>query len=207
MLYWHDKEEKGEEGSDFALTIDAGVTPLRITDPDFPIHSLFGPNGKESINPEDIIQGALGNCWILSAVSALAEVPHRVDNLLINDEISEYGVYGVNMYVLGVPFTVYVDDYLPTNKSKHPLFAEKGKDDSIWAGIVEKAFSKSYGNYQHTVGGWMATAVSRINGSPFTLRDHEADSDDDLWAWLIEHDSKDNILTAATKCPDGVAAE
>ena len=147
MLYWHDKGEKGAPGSDFAWTIDQGVIPKRITDPDFPIHSLFGPKGKESISPEDIVQGALGNCWILAAISALAEVPHRVDSLLINDEISEYGVYGVNMYVLGVPFTVYVDDYLPTNKSKHPLFAEKGKDDSIWAGIVEKAFSKSYGNY------------------------------------------------------------
>ena len=211
MLYWKDQKEKGEPGSDFALTIDAGVEMLRITNDEFVVSSFWGPEGKDSINPEDIVQGALGNCWILSAVSALAEDQTRVDNLVVNEDISAHGIYGVNMYVLGVPMTVYVDDYLPTNSGK-PLFAGFGKDESVWGAIVEKAFAKSYGNYQHMVGGWMATGVSRLNGSPFELKNHAGENpdfttDDEVWAYLTEHDSKSNIITAATTCPPGVAAE
>ena len=47
-------------------------------------------------------------------MSALAEVPGRVDSVIENEDISGPGIYGINMYALGVPITVYVDDYLPT---------------------------------------------------------------------------------------------
>jgi len=70
------------------------------------------------------------------------------------------------MYALGVPYTEYVDDYLPV-KNGRQIFAGTGKDDSIWGAIVEKAFAKRYGNYLHTEGGWMATAVAQMNGSPY----------------------------------------
>lgn len=50
------------------------------------------------------------------------------------------------MYALGVPYTEYVDDWIPTIWDK-PLFANLGKDGSVWASIVEKAFAKRYGNY------------------------------------------------------------
>jgi len=46
----------------------------------------------------------------MAAVSALAEVKGRIDSVILNDDISQAGIYGVNMYALGVPFTEYVDD-------------------------------------------------------------------------------------------------
>lgn len=73
---------------------------------------LWGANG---ISPNDIRQGSIGNCWFLSSVSAYAELPGRVEKLFLNQEseLNEAGIYGVNMYALGIPHTVIVDDYLP----------------------------------------------------------------------------------------------
>ena len=70
--------------------------------------------GSDDLNPNDINQGQLGNCWIISAVSAVAEHGGRIKNLILNDSISQSGIYGVNMYALGVPYTEYVDDWIPT---------------------------------------------------------------------------------------------
>ena len=44
------------------------------------------------------------------AFSALAEFPERIHKIFHNTRRSESGVYGMNLYALGVPFTTYVDD-------------------------------------------------------------------------------------------------
>ena len=46
------------------------------------------------------------------ALSALAEYPERIHNIFHNTRKSEAGVYAMNIYALGVPYTTYVDDYL-----------------------------------------------------------------------------------------------
>jgi len=76
----------------------------------YPNNSLFGSTG---IKPADIIQGSLGNCWFLAACSALAEKPGRLEKIFLNDDVNSNGIYGVNLYALGVPHTVIVDDYMP----------------------------------------------------------------------------------------------
>ena len=57
------------------------------------------------------------------ALSALAEYPDRVHNMFHNTRKSEAGVYAVNIYALGVPYTTYIDDYLPINYDGTLLFA------------------------------------------------------------------------------------
>jgi calpain-15 len=43
------------------------------------------------INPNDIKQGALGNAYFLSAVSALAEWPERVESIFATKEKTNDG--------------------------------------------------------------------------------------------------------------------
>lgn len=119
-------------------------------------HTLFGSNG---VTPEDIFQGSIGNCWFMSAISAIAEKPGRVESLFLNDtnEIEPMGIYGINMKALGVNHTILVDDYIPGYEWYdwfYPMFADIKGDNSVWAAILEKAYSKFHGNYKHTVGGW-----------------------------------------------------
>eukprot|EP00729_Bicosta_minor_P007120 gene7120-2897_t len=61
--------------------------------------TLFKERGQTS--PSDIVQGALGNCWFLSALTVLAEKPELVDNLFITKEYSPVGAYQLQLFVEG----------------------------------------------------------------------------------------------------------
>ena len=65
------------------------------------------------IEPADIKQGALGDCYFLSAISVLTEHPNRVRKLLVSDKINEEGVFGVKMYKNGEEQIVILDNYIP----------------------------------------------------------------------------------------------
>lgn len=73
--------------------------------------SLWGTDTKAS--PEDIEQGDLGDCWLLSAFGAIAESSERLKHLYLNSELNEEGVYGFRVYNLGMPITLVIDEYLP----------------------------------------------------------------------------------------------
>ena len=78
----------------------------------WPDHTLFGSRG---VDQNDVKQGQIGNCWFMAAANTLAKVPSRVENLFLNTEnrTSPNGIYGINMYLLGVPRTIIIDDFLP----------------------------------------------------------------------------------------------
>ena len=76
------------------------------------------------------------------------------------------------MYTLGVPHTVFVDDWLPLqedfwNGGFQTFFAHMGDDSALWMPLLEKAFAKYYGNYERIAGGNPMKAVRALNGSPF----------------------------------------
>ena len=64
---------------------------------------------------EDLVQRFVLNNWYVSAMAALVEYPGRIEKLFLNNrnEVSRTGIYGVNIFTLGLPQTVLVDDWLP----------------------------------------------------------------------------------------------
>ena len=48
-------------------------------------HTLWGPSG---VLPSDLAQGSIGNCWVLAALSGLAEYPERIEKIFHNTEVS-----------------------------------------------------------------------------------------------------------------------
>ena len=105
-LYWSDyPSERTPQINDF----ERRITWLRLKD-EFPDSKFWGTDG---IKPADVKQGELGNCWFMVAASAIAEKPRRLEKIFLNDRKSREGIYGVNLYTLGVQHTVIVDDYLP----------------------------------------------------------------------------------------------
>jgi calpain-15 len=74
------------------------VTWKRLPD----IASLRDSNGDmniffEEIEPNDIQQGELGDCYFLSSLAAIAEEPERIRSMFLNLEANEAGVYGAFM--------------------------------------------------------------------------------------------------------------
>lgn len=53
------------------------------------------------ISPEDIGQQAIGDCYLLGAISCLATQPGLVKRLFDIEEVNEYGVYSVWLNING----------------------------------------------------------------------------------------------------------
>ena len=123
--------------------------------------------GKCGISFADPIQGELGDCWFVAAASVAALNPERIKNIFLTEELNTAGVYALRLYIMGMPVTVTVDDYLPFQKNTNTLWASRvGPDKSLWMPILEKASAELYGNYELMEGGAMGPAWSMLTGAP-----------------------------------------
>ena len=71
----------------------------------------------DGVEPNDINQGQLGDCYFLAALSSLAEFEDRVRALFVTQEVNAAGIYMVNFFINGNETPIIVDDYLPVNRN------------------------------------------------------------------------------------------
>ena len=118
------------------------------------------------------------------------------------DETSPAGIYGVNLFVLGQPHTIIVDDYLPVvadGKGGWNTHASKvGADGSLWGAVLEKALAKYHGNYHHTNGGAMSLSIRTLYGAPEKYLTHDEYTVDKLWEEMSAHHANGDIMLMAT---------
>ena len=166
-------------------------------------YSMWGEN---QIEPDDSIQGQLGNCWLHVAGMSIAEKPDRVKNLFLVDEKNSAGVYAATMYLLGMPITVVIDDYLPLQErwdgDINTIYAKIGEDKALWGTLFEKTFAKYLGHYEAIDAGIGSHGIEAMTGSPFTRYWHnkveEDASIDELWEELVRSDSSAMMITSGS---------
>ncbi len=103
------------------------------------------------IEPKDIIQGNLGDCYLLSALAALSENPRYIKDIFDEQAYNPNGIYAVDMRVDGEVREIIVDDYVPVNEFGQPLFCQPNKNE-FWVLIVEKAWAKANKSYSNIIG-------------------------------------------------------
>lgn len=122
------------------------------------------------------MQGGLGNCYIHAAAATLAnKSPQAVRNVFKTQSLNTAGVYALQLYTMGLPVTITVDEYLAFEKecswcdsdTLKPTYAEVPRDGAIWNLILEKAIAKLYGNYELLEGGTMGNVISALTGAPY----------------------------------------
>ena len=106
--------------------------------------------------------------------------------------MSPNGIYGVNFYTLGIPQTVIIDDWLPVTSWY----------SALWVPLLEKAFAKLQGNYEHLVAGHPTWAIRTLTGAPLDNNYHGQAGDLDvnaLWNKLFKLNADGEILQAGSK--------
>lgn len=53
------------------------------------------------IAPEDVVQGQLGDCWLLAALASMAEYPDAIRNCIVETEATTRGIYHVRLWDCG----------------------------------------------------------------------------------------------------------
>jgi calpain-15 len=98
----------------------------------------------DGIDPNDINQGALGNCWFLASIASVAENPALIKRLFITQEYNEQGIYQLRICKNGEWVKVTVDDYIPCYNWGGPMFC-RATGDELWVLLLEKAYAKLHG--------------------------------------------------------------
>ena len=129
------------------------------------------------VEAADICQGALGNCWLMSALACLTEFPGSIENVFVQREYNPRGKYSLKLFDIQkkVWTTVNVDDLIPCDgDDRKPIFA-KPNGDELWVLLVEKAVAKFCGSYSGTEGGLVAWALETLTGNAVLMYDLRED--------------------------------
>lgn len=159
---------------------------------------------QNDVTPSDIKQGLLGDCYFLSILSALAEVPERIIKLFITDRTNEYGCYAVVVKKNGEAKEVVVDDFFPCLDGE-PCFS-KANGNELWVLILEKVWAKLHGSYERIEAGFAHNVMTDLTGAPSFDVDIDEYGEDPLWDRLVLSEKK-NFLMAASAGATEASAE
>ena len=171
--------------------IDRGATWKRIPEI-YDSYKLF-----MGIDVDDVVQGELGDCYFISSITGVSEVPKRITKLFVVDKENEYGCYAVKLYICGSLQTIILDDYFPAYAKPGyvPQWAfTTSHDKEIWVMILEKAWAKAHGNYSRIIGGDSREALSALTGAPSLIINHSNMSKNDFWKILLESSNKKFVM-------------
>lgn len=155
---------------------------------------------------DDINQNALGDCYFLCSLSAIAQKKPQ----LIRDMFTDNGdnTWTVRFYNNGVPEYVTVDNYLPAVNG-YQIYAGWGgglatsSANELWVPLAEKAYAQvaesgwsrpglAVNAYSVIEGGWMDKVIQQVTALPTTMREAPQMTE----AFLIGLVNSNFILTA-----------
>jgi len=167
----------------------------------------------DRIEPNDIRQGQLGDCWLMCSLSALAEFPTLVEDIFRVGPSRELqhanaaGVYELRFCKNGEWHTVQVDDYFPCFPEGGPIYS-RSNGNELWVLLIEKAYAKLHGGYGYLRNGWAYEALMDLTGAPsFTIRFLDPDvramlESGELWKRLLGADASGYLMSASTPGED-----
>ena len=138
------------------------------------------------VEPGDIKQGYLGDCYFLAGLAALAERPDRIYNLFLLQELNDVKYFSVKMLFKGKWVTIDMDEYVPYLYGK-PAFT-KAKDNELWVVLLEKAWAKLYTSYKRIEAGYPEEALHDLTGAPIKQLyfQHSSFDKERDWQYLVE---------------------
>jgi len=162
------------------------------------------------IQPTDIVQGDLGTCYFLCALSALAERPAFLRRLFESPEISQTGVNAIWLNISGVWKEILVDNSFPMRRDDNSKAAfGSARDPDMWVNFLEKAYAKAFHSYQAIDGGAQMEALRDLTGAPIEYFNDPEDlrKVDLMWNKIKKSDQKGYIMACSTANADEREAE
>jgi hypothetical protein len=165
---------------------------------------LFPDGDPQKISDDDIHQGKLGDCYLLSSIGDIARINAATIGKMIRD--NKDGTYtvtlhqrkgGVGRFIAGLfgghpefeAVEVTVDGNFPTGTGNNQGSANQGAGQDvvsgkkeIWVQVLEKAYAKLHGGYAKVGSGdWPKEAMEALTGQEATHKKVAGVTLADLW--------------------------
>ena len=131
-----------------------------------------GAGDEHSVSPNDVAQGALGDCYLIAGMAAVARANPDAIQKLIKDKGD--GTFEVTLYIRRNRYsrpeavTKVVDAQLPERSPGSALYAKTGdkgaEGTEMWTALIEKTVAQHKGSYETIQGGQIANGFE-FNGA------------------------------------------
>ncbi|KAJ7648340.1 cysteine proteinase [Mycena polygramma] len=185
----------------------------------------------DGASSSDIVQGAIGDCWFVSALATMSTCPGLVERFCVaRDE--KVGVYGFVFFRDMRWVSIIIDDLLYTSIPKYEelsgvekqlyhndkeryntaarkgsktlYFARSATDGETWVPLLEKAFAKLHGDYASLSGGEACEAIEDLTGAVSSFIPTKDILDiDEFWTKELRKANTDRLFGCAFNSLDG----
>ncbi|XP_050828369.1 calpain-13 [Serinus canaria] len=141
----------------------------------------------DGVSRFDIMQGEIGDCWMLAALGSLTLRKQFLENVLPKDQgfQEDYaGIFHFRFWQYGEWVDVVIDDRLPFLNGRY-LSVHPRTSNEFWPSLLEKAYAKLQGSYQNLNGGYLSDALVDLTGGvqvQFSLKNPPPDLEEILRA-------------------------
>lgn len=94
-------------------------------------------------------QGLLADRWLMNAVAVYTAQPSTLKHLFGTTGQEAVGRFCIRLFEGRGWKSIFVDDRIPCDPVKDPLFMRSSCDNECWPMILEKGIAKSLGSYGH----------------------------------------------------------
>lgn len=134
---------------------------------------VFASNAKlfvDGVSSGDIVQGQLGDCWVMSSSSVLATRPEMLMQCFWRgDSYKSRGMFICRFMKNFIWRYVMIDDRIAVHgfgndRAGKPFFSRCRDPNELWVILLEKGFAKLYGSYEYLTKGYIDDALNSFTG-------------------------------------------
>jgi hypothetical protein len=118
------------------------------------------------VDKSDVIQGCIGDCYLISAISCLSTKPYLLQQIMKNYDFNSKNYIGklsFNIWDYGKWSKIVIDDRLPTINNK-VIFSRSSNNNEFWCSLLEKAYAKFRGSYKYLEDGHINDTIVDFSG-------------------------------------------
>ncbi|XP_032870422.1 calpain-3-like [Amblyraja radiata] len=153
----------------------------------------------DSFSTTDIVQGSLGDCWFLAAMSSLTLDANLFNYVVPNDQSFQEnyaGIFHFRFWQFGRWVEVVVDDFLPT-QNQHLIFTASSTWRELWSALLEKAYAKLHGSYSILSGGRVSEAMEDFTGGIAVSMEMANTKPKELWYMVKQALNKQTMISCS----------
>lgn len=153
----------------------------------------------DSFSTTDIVQGNLGDCWFLAAMSSLTLDGSLFNYVVPNDQSFQEnyaGIFHFRFWQFGRWVEVVVDDFLPT-RNLRLIFTASSSWRELWSALLEKAYAKLHGSYSILSGGLVSEAMEDFTGGIAVTMEMANTKPRELWYMVKQALNKQTMISCS----------